>query len=298
VDLRVSTLNGKNGEKVVIRVIDNQSVLVSIEKLGFSFEMLKQWRKVISEPNGIILVTGPTGSGKSTTLYSVLRELCSEEVNVCTVEDPIEFKLPGINQFQVADRIGFTFASALRSLLRQDPDIIMIGEVRDAETAAIAVQSALTGHLVFSTLHTNDAAGAITRLLNIGVEPYLVAASVVSVLGQRLVRRICTHCKEPYEPPSGMRKLVQHLAGEVDTFYRGAGCAKCRDTGYAGRTGIYELLVPDDELRDHITAAPSVNQLRELAAKTGMVSLRTDGMAKVKAGITSIEEVLRATAAA
>ena len=297
VDLRVSTLNGKSGEKIVIRVIDNQTVLVSIEKLGFSFEMLKEWRKAIVEPNGILLVTGPTGSGKSTTLYSVLHELCSEEINVRTVEDPIEFKLPGINQFQVAERTGFTFSAALRSLLRQDPDVIMIGEVRDPETAAIAVQSALTGHLVFSTLHTNDASGAITRLLNIGVEPYLVAASIIAVLGQRLVRKICTHCKEPYDPPASMRKLVEHLSGEVETFYRGVGCAKCRDSGYSGRIGIYELLVPDDELRDCITSAPTINQLRELAARSGMVSLRADGMAKVQGGITSMEEVLRVTAA-
>jgi len=297
VDLRVSTLNGKNGEKVVIRVIDNRSVLVNIEKLGFSYETLKQWRKVIQSPNGIVLVTGPTGSGKSTTLYSVLRELNSEEVNICTIEDPIEFNLPWVNQFQANEKIGFTFSTALRALLRQDPDIIMVGEIRDAETARIAVQAALTGHLVLSTLHTNDAPGAITRLLNIGVEPYLVAASVQAVLAQRLVRKICTNCKEPYEPPVNVRRAVERLVGEVETFYRGRGCQKCRKSGYSGRIGIYELLVPDDDFRDRITAAPSVNELRELALATGMTTLRADGMAKVKAGITTVEEVFRVTAA-
>jgi len=296
VDLRVSTLNGKAGEKVVIRVIDNRSVLVNIEKLGFSYETLKAWRKVIESPNGIVLVTGPTGSGKSTTLYSVLKELNGDEVNICTIEDPIEFNLNWINQFQANEKIGFTFSAALRSLLRQDPDVIMIGEIRDAETARIAVQAALTGHLVFSTLHTNDAPGAITRLLNIGVEPYLVAASVQAVLAQRLVRKICTHCKEPYDPPINVRRAVERLAGEVETFYRGAGCAKCRKSGYSGRIGVYELLIPDDGLRDRITAAPSINELRELAAASGMVSLRADGMAKVKAGITTVEEVFRVSA--
>ncbi|MCJ7545184.1 MAG: Flp pilus assembly complex ATPase component TadA [Phycisphaerae bacterium] len=310
IDLRVSTLAGQFGEKVVIRIIDNRTVLVSLEKLGFAYETLKLWRKVISAPNGIVLVTGPTGSGKSTTLYSVLKELNTEDVNICTVEDPVEFNLAGVNQFQVNETIGFTFAPALRSLLRQDPDIIMVGEVRDLETARTAVQAALTGHLVLSTLHTNDAPGAITRLLNIGVEPYLVAASLVGVLAQRLVRKICTHCKEAYEPPAAMRSAVERLgspprltaaggsvAGEVETFYHGAGCVKCRNTGYSRRIGIYELLVPDDALRDKITASPSINELRAMAAEVGMASLRQDGLAKVKAGITTVEEVFGATAA-
>ena len=295
VDLRVSTLNGKAGEKVVIRVIDNQSILVNIEKLGFSYETLKEWRKLIALPNGIVLVTGPTGSGKSTTLYSVLKELCTDEVNLCTIEDPVEFNLPWVNQFQVNEKIGFTFARALRSLLRQDPDIIMVGEIRDAETALIAVQAALTGHLVFATLHTNGAPGAITRLLNIGVEPYLVAASVQGVLAQRLVRKICTHCKTPFDPPANIRRSVERMVGEVETFYKGAGCKKCRNSGYSGRIGIYELLVPDDDMRDRITGAPNITELNELAVKSGMIGLRADGMAKVKAGITSVEEVFRAT---
>ena len=296
VDLRVSTLAGQHGEKIVIRVIDNRSIMVNLEKLGFAYEMLKQWRKVIDLPNGIILVTGPTGSGKSTTLYSVLKELNNNEVNICTVEDPVEFNLASVNQFQVNDKIGFTFGSALRSLLRQDPDIIMVGEVRDQETARIAVQAALTGHLVLSTLHTNDAPGAVTRLINIGIEPYLIAASLNGVLAQRLVRKICTNCKEPYDPPANIRMAVERVAGEVETFYRGIGCAKCRKSGFSGRIGIYELFAPDDDLRDKITAAPSLNELRALAKESGMVVLREDGMGKVKAGITTVEEVFRVTA--
>jgi type IV pilus assembly protein PilB len=297
IDLRVSTLAGQFGEKVVIRIIDNRNVLVNLEKLGFAYETLKLWRKVITAPNGIVLVTGPTGSGKSTTLYSVLKELNTEDVNICTVEDPVEFNLPGINQFQVNEGIGFTFASALRSLLRQDPDIIMLGEIRDQESARTAVQAALTGHLVFSTLHTNDAPGAVTRLLNMGVEPYLVSASVVAVLAQRLVRKICTNCKEPYELPENMRSVVERVGGAVETFYHGVGCAKCRQTGYSGRIGIYELLNPDDTLRDKITACPGVNELRAMAVESGMTTLRLDGIAKVKAGITTVDEVFGVTAA-
>ncbi len=297
VDLRVSTLTGQHGEKIVIRIIDNRSVLVNLEKLGFAYETLKQWRKIIASPNGILLVTGPTGSGKSTTLYSVLKELNNDDLNLCTVEDPVEFNLKEINQFQVNDKIGFTFSAALRSLLRQDPDIIMIGEIRDSETAHIAVQAALTGHLVLSTLHTNDAPGAITRLVNIGVEPYLVAASVEAVLAQRLVRKICTHCKEAYEPAVNIRRAVERIAGEVETFYRGVGCKRCRNSGYTGRMGIYELLVPDDAMRDRISGAPTLNELRAMAADSGMVTLRRDGMAKVKAGITTVEEILRVTSA-
>ncbi len=295
IDLRVSTLNGKAGEKVVIRVIGSRTTLVNFEKLGFGYETLKQWRKVISVPNGIVLVTGPTGSGKSTTLYSVLKELNNEESNICTIEDPIEFNLPLVNQFQVIEKIGFTFSTALRSLLRQDPDIIMVGEIRDSETAQIAVQAALTGHLVLASLHTNDAPGAITRLLNIGVEPYLVAASVSGVLAQRLVRKICNNCKEPFDPPANIRLAVEHLAGKIETFYHGTGCKKCRNSGYSGRVGIYELLAPNDALRDKITAAPSINELRRLATEAGMTSLRADGMDKVKAGITTIEEIFRVT---
>jgi len=296
IDLRVSTISGQHGEKIVIRVIDNRNVLVNLEKLGFEYDMLKSWREAIASPNGILLVTGPTGSGKSTTLYGSLREMNNDDVNICTVEDPVEFNLPWVNQFQVHEQIGFRFATALRSLLRQDPDIIMVGEIRDEETARVAVQAALTGHLVLSTLHTNDAPGAVTRLLNIGVEPYLVAASLVGVLAQRLVRKICTNCRQPFEPKASLKRVAERAVGPIDTFYRGAGCQKCRNTGFSGRIGIYELLVPSDELRDRITTAPSINDLRAAAMEAGMVGLREDGMAKVKAGITTIEEVLRVTA--
>jgi len=295
VDLRVSTMPGQHGEKIVVRVIDNRSIMVNLEKLGFTYEMLKQWQKVIAAANGIVLVTGPTGSGKSTTLYSVLKELNNEDVNICTVEDPVEFNLQGVNQFQVNERIGFTFASSLRSLLRQDPDIVMVGEVRDDETARIAVQAALTGHLVLSTLHTNDAPGAITRLMNIGVEPYLVAASLMGILAQRLVRKICTNCKEPYKPPENIRRAVERMAGSVETFYRGKGCPKCRKTGFAGRIGIYELLTPNDTIREQISESAAIIEIRKVAEETGMTTLRQDGMSKVKAGITTIEEVLSVT---
>ncbi|MCP4375651.1 MAG: type II/IV secretion system protein [bacterium] len=295
VDLRISTMPGQHGEKIVIRVIDNRSIMVNLEKLGFSYDMLKQWQKAIAMPNGIVLVTGPTGSGKSTTLYSVLKELNKDDVNICTVEDPVEFNLKGVNQFQVNDRVGFSFASSLRSLLRQDPDIVMIGEIRDDETARIAVQAALTGHLVLSTLHTNNAPGAITRLMNVGVEPYLVAASVVAVLAQRLVRKICTNCKEPYDPSENIRRVVEKMTGSVETFYRGAGCPKCRQTGFSGRIGIYELLVLTDELREKISQNVSVDAIRASAIENGMAILRQDGMEKVKAGITTVEEVLSVT---
>jgi len=294
VDLRVSTLPGQFGEKVVIRVIDNNSVLVNMEKLGFSYEMLKMWRKAIAIPNGIVLVTGPTGSGKSTTLYSALSELNSDEVNICTVEDPVEFNLKNVNQFQVHDKIGFTFAGALRSLLRQDPDIVMVGEIRDEDTGRIAVQAALTGHLVLSTLHTNNAPGAITRLVNVGVEPYLISASVEAVLAQRLVRRICTHCKETFEPAPNIRRVVERSTGEVETFYHGKGCNHCRKSGYSGRLGIYELFVPDEDIRNRIIAQQGAD-MYQVAVEAGMTTLRHDGLEKVRAGITTVEEILRAT---
>jgi len=297
IDLRISTLAGQFGEKVVIRLIDNRSVLVNLEKLGFNYDMLKSWRKAISAPNGIVLVTGPTGSGKSTTLYSVLKELNDDSVNICTVEDPVEFNLGSVNQFQVNEKIGFTFAAALRSLLRQDPDIIMVGEIRDEETARIAIQAALTGHLVLSTLHTNNAPGTVSRLVNTGVEPYLISASLVGILAQRLVRKICTHCKEPYDPPANIRRAVERIAGEVEVFYKGKGCPKCRDSGYSGRIGIYELLIPNDEFRDKMVTNVSVTEMYNLAMKSGMTTLRQDGLEKVKAGITSVEEVFRVTAA-
>ncbi len=296
IDLRVSSMPAHHGEKVVIRIIDSRNVLVNLERLGFSYDILRSFRKAIEQPNGMILVTGPTGSGKSTTLYATLAEVAGDELNVCTVEDPIEFNLNQINQFQVNEKVGFTFARAMRSLLRQDPDILMVGEIRDDETARIAVQAALTGHQVLSTLHTNDAPGAITRLLNIGIEPFLLAASIKAVVAQRLVRKICTHCKEPYDPPINVRRAVERSAGAVEVIYQGKGCDKCRNSGFSGRIGIHELLIPTEQLREQITASPDINELRHAASEAGMCSLRDDGMAKVKAGITTVEEVFRVAA--
>lgn len=293
IDLRVSVMPGNFGEKVVIRVIDPHKMLFSLESLGFTVENLQLFRQVIQAPNGIVLVTGPTGSGKNTTLYAALTEMNGEDVNICTVEDPVECNISGINQFQVNQTAGFEFSTALRSLLRQDPDIIMVGEIRDQATANIAVQAALTGHLVLSTLHTNDAPGAVTRLLDLGVAPYLVGASLIAVLAQRLVRKICANCKTEYEPPVSLRKLVEKAGGKVETYYRGVGCKKCRNTGYAGRIAIHELLVPDDEIKEMINEGANLKKIRAKALQSGMVSLQTDGIGKVEAGILSIEEVLR-----
>jgi type IV pilus assembly protein PilB len=297
IDLRISTMPGKHGEKVVVRVIDNDKASVNLEKLGFGYDTLKQWRKLISMPNGIVLVTGPTGSGKSTTLYAVLQELNADDTNICTVEDPVEYNLAGVNQFQINERAGFNFPNALRALLRQDPDIMMIGEVRDAETAKLATQAALTGHLVLSTLHTNDAPGAITRLFNLGIEPYLVGATVTGVLAQRLVRKLCQNCREAYDPSPNEKRQMEKLTGdgEVATLYRPKGCSRCRNLGYAGRIGIYELFVPDDSMVDRISQGANLNELRQMAKDGGMKSLRADGLEKVKAGITTLEEVFRAT---
>jgi len=295
IDLRVSVMPGNFGEKVVIRVIDPHKVLFSLESLGFTFENLRRFREVIQSPNGIVLVTGPTGSGKNTTLYAALCELSSEEINICTVEDPVECNISGVNQFQVSKAAGFEFSTALRSLLRQDPDIIMVGEIRDESTANIAVQAALTGHLVLSTLHTNDAPGAVTRLLDLKVAPYLVSASLIGVLAQRLVRKICANCKTEYEPARNIRKVFKQLCGEEGPFYRGVGCKKCRNTGYAGRIAIHELFVPDDEINEMINERVSTKKLRAKVLEKGMIPLQMDGIEKVKAGIISLEEVLRTT---
>ena len=297
IDLRVSVMPGNFGEKVVIRIIDPQKVLFSLESLGFVYENLQLFRQVIQSPNGIVLVTGPTGSGKNTTLYAALSELNSEEVNICTVEDPVECNIAGINQFQVNQGAGFQFSTALRSLLRQDPDIIMVGEIRDEATANIAVQAALTGHLVLSTLHTNDAPGAVTRLLDLGVAPYLLSASLIAVLAQRLVRKICPNCKTEYEPPASIKKVVEKDHGKIESFYRGVGCKKCRNTGYAGRIAIQELFVPNEEIKEMINDRSSLKKLRKKGLQNGMISLHSDGIEKVKAGIISIEEVLRTTQA-
>jgi type IV pilus assembly protein PilB len=273
-------------------VLDTRSVSLVLEELGFAENVLNTFQRNIHAPNGIILVTGPTGSGKSTTLYAALNAISSMENNVCTVEDPIEYHLPLINQFQVQEKIGLTFSRALRTLLRQDPDVIMVGEVRDEETARTAIQAALTGHLVFSTLHTNDACSAVTRLVNMGVEPYLIGAALNMVLAQRLVRRICSKCKQTYEPPRNIRKALERMGYEIDTFYRGVGCRSCRNSGFRGRIGLHELLVVDDELRDAIVSDPSVGPIRRLAAEHGMVFLAHDGFRKVREGITTVEEIL------
>ena len=268
-------------------------MLTNLESLGFGYENLQLFKKVINHPNGIVLVTGPTGSGKNTTLYAALSELNGEQVNICTVEDPVECNIHGINQFQVNDMAGFNFSSALRSLLRQDPDMIMVGEIRDRDTANIAVQAALTGHLVLSTLHTNDAPGAITRLIDLGVAPYLVSASLIAVLAQRLVRKICPNCKESMNRPHSIRQTVAEWTGQEPNFYRGMGCKKCRNTGYIGRIAIHEMFVPDDKILDMITEDVPLKQLRAAAVENGMVPLHMDGIEKVAAGITTVDEILR-----
>jgi type IV pilus assembly protein PilB len=293
IDLRVSVMPANFGEKVVIRIIDPQKVLFNLESLGFTYENLQRFRELIQSPNGIVLVTGPTGSGKNTTLYAALAELNSEEVNICAVEDPVECNMAGINQFQVNENAGFQFSTALRSLLRQDPDIIMVGEIRDEATANIAVQAALTGHLVLSTLHTNDALGAVTRLLDLNVAPYLVSASLIAALAQRLVRKICPACKTEYKPSGSIKKVVEKLGGEIQKFYRGVGCKKCRNTGYVGRIAIHELFVPNEKIIDMINERANLKKLRDKALQSGMVPLQLDGLEKVKAGIVPIEEVLR-----
>jgi type IV pilus assembly protein PilB len=298
IDLRVSTLPTAHGEKVVIRILDNRSIHVQLEDLGFSENALTIWKRQIDQPHGILLVTGPTGSGKTTTLYASLRQMDGNKLNISTVEDPIEYHLAQANQVQVHDKIGMTFSAALRSLLRQDPDVVMLGEIRDAETARIAVQASLTGHLVLSTLHTNDAPSSITRLINIGVEPYLISAAVHAILAQRLVRRTCQHCKEEYLPTDEMREFLAIQGFTSQKTYRGKGCDRCRKTGYSGRLGIYELLVLDDGLRDLVTRSPDVTQLRKLCRERGLVTLREDGFLKVMNGMTTIDEILRVTESA
>jgi type IV pilus assembly protein PilB len=296
IDLRVSTLPNMHGEKVVIRIIDNSRALINLETLGFSIEMLKLFRQQLNQPHGLVLVTGPTGSGKSTTLYAALLEINSPERNVCTVEDPIEYNLPRVNQFQVNEKIGLKFGTVLRALLRQDPDIIMVGEVRDEDTAKTAVQAALTGHMVLTTLHTNDAASAVTRLNNIGVENFLVSASLVAVLAQRLVRKVCPHCKIDVSPTPNIRHAMQKLGFAVEKLPRGEGCSRCHGTGHLGRIGIYELFVPDDDIRQAISDGATLQDLRKLAQAASMTSLYADGMQKVRAGITTPEEVFRVCA--
>ncbi len=293
IDLRVSVLPTCHGEKVVIRLLDSKSIMISLEDSGMETRLLDAFQEQIVQPHGILLVTGPTGSGKSTTLYSALAQMDSERLNVSTVEDPVEYNLEFCNQVQVNEKTGLTFSGALRSLLRQDPDIIMIGEIRDNETARIAVQAALTGHLVLSTLHTNDAPSSISRLVNIGIEPYLIAASLNGVLAQRLVRRICENCKESFTAPDNLRKYLDIAQIQPHELVHGKGCDQCRNSGYSGRCGIHELLVIDDEFRQVINADATVNNMRKAFRQTGWPNLFEDGLQKVKRGITTIEEILR-----
>ena len=291
IDLRVSTMPSKFGEIVVMRIIDSKNNRLSLDRLGFNEQMLNDWKSIVEQPNGVVLVTGPTGSGKSTTLYSVLSQLDTHEINVSTIEDPIEAQIAGINQSQINERAGFTFSTALRSMLRQDPDVLMVGEVRDSETASIVSQAALTGHLVFSTLHTNDSISAITRLINLGVEPYLVAATVRGILAQRLVRKICPHCKTAWEGDDSVRQACG--GGE---YWQGAGCNRCRGTGFTGRLGIFELLLPSTALLEAIGRGESLQELRKHLGDSSHTTLRADGLEKVALGLTTPEEVLCVTA--
>jgi len=296
-DIRVSTLPTAFGERVVLRLLDKAASILSLEEIGLESTLLKPFEEMINKNHGIFLVTGPTGSGKTTTLYAALTRLNNRDKNIITVEDPIEYQLPGVGQIQVNPKIDMTFANGLRSILRQDPDIIMVGEIRDRETAEIAVQSALTGHMVFSTLHTNDAAGALTRLVEMGIEPFLAASSIVGIFAQRLIRSICPHCKEPHQPPE---ELLLEISSENPlpagtTFYRGAGCDKCMQIGYWGRTGIYELLKVNDTVRELLLQDKDAASIKKAAVEDGMRSLRTAGLAKALQGVTTLEEVMRVT---
>jgi len=294
IDLRVSTIPTVWGEKVVMRILDKGSAFVGIEKLGLLPEDHQRFDRIITRPHGIILLTGPTGSGKTTTLYAILNRLNRTEVNITTIEDPVEYQLPGIAQVQINPKAGVTFASGLRSFLRQDPDIIMVGEIRDEETSRIAIHAALTGHLVLSTLHTNDAAGAVTRLVDMGIEPFLVSSSVIGVIAQRLVRMLCTRCKEAYTPtPEVLRRLGLGNLTTPPTFYKAVGCDYCNGIGYKGRSGIFEIMTVDDTIKGLIVARASSGQVKEAAVAAGMRTLQEDGMAKVLNGSTSAEEVLR-----
>jgi type IV pilus assembly protein PilB len=296
VDLRVSTLPVVHGEKCVIRILDPRSTMVGMENLGFLPDTLALFREQILQPHGIVLVTGPTGSGKSTTLYSSLRIMDGDRLNISTVEDPVEYELDFCNQVHVREAIGMTFSAALRSLLRQDPDVIMVGEIRDQETARIAIQASLTGHMVLSTLHTNDAPSSITRLINIGIEPFLISAAVNGILAQRLVRRICQNCRQPLEAPSEpVKRFMDKVGASASKMFVGAGCEKCRRTGYKGRLGVYEFMVINEALRELIARDPSLNEIRAEAKKTGMRSLGEDGLLKVADGLTTVEELMRVT---
>jgi type IV pilus assembly protein PilB len=298
-DFRVSTLPTLFGEKVVLRLLDKQNLMLDMTKLGFEPESLVKFKRNISKPYGMVLVTGPTGSGKTNTLYSALQSLNTVDTNIMTAEDPVEFNLPGINQVQMKEQIGLNFAAALRSFLRQDPNIILVGEVRDFETAEIAIKAALTGHLVLSTLHTNDAPSTISRLMNMGIEPFLVATSVNLIQAQRLIRRICKDCKHEHQTPAEALAEVGFSTEEAKSIktYKGKGCATCNNTGYKGRIGLYEVMEITDEIRELILIGASALELRKKAVEDGMITLRESGLYKIREGVTTPEEVVRETVA-
>jgi general secretion pathway protein E len=296
IDIRVSDVPTAHGERLVLRLLDKSSVVLNLEDVGLEREGLATLERLLCLSHGILLVTGPTGSGKTTTLYAGLNRVNSTEKNIITIEDPIEYQLKGVGQIQVNPKIELTFASGLRSILRQDPDIIMVGEIRDTETAEISIQASLTGHLVLSTLHTNDSAGAITRLLDMGVEPFLVSSSVIAIIAQRLVRLICPECRVSYRPTvEELNKLRIKEDGSERFFYRGKGCSHCMKTGYRGRSGLYEILLLDDEVRNMILSKVDSGRIKALAISKGMMTLREDGARRVAAGLTTTEEVLRVT---
>ena len=293
IDIRVSSFPTIHGENIVMRLLDKTTALIGLVELGLSKENLKHFDKLIRRPNGIILVSGPTGSGKTTTLYAALSTINSMEKNIITIEDPVEYELPLIRQTQVNPKAGLIFATGLRSILRQDPDVVMVGEIRDKETADISIQAALTGHLVFSTLHTNDAPSALARLVDINVEPFLISSSIIGILAQRLVRVICPKCKEKHTPATEVLKNLG-LKEKIE-FYRGKGCSKCKETGFAGRIGIFELLILDEDIKKMVIAKTSTDEIKKKAISKGMRTLFADGISKAKDGTTTIEEVLRVT---
>ena len=294
IDLRVSICPVQFGEKTVMRILDSSNLSLDLPKLGFEEDVLPKFEKAIVEPYGLVLVTGPTGSGKSTTLYSALHYINDPDTNISTIEDPVEYNLPGINQVNAKAGIGLTFAAGLRSFLRQDPDVIMVGEIRDKETAEIAINAALTGHLVFSTLHTNDAPGAVTRMGNMGVEPFLITSTVHCVVAQRLLRRICKDCKESYTAPAEvLEEMGLQATDQPVTLYRGAGCATCSSTGYKGRMAIHEVMILNEDFRKAVLQRKSAAELKNVAREGGMQTLRECGVQKVLKGLTSVEELFR-----
>jgi type II secretion system protein E len=296
IDVRVSSVPTIYGENIVLRLLDVSSALLGLNQLGFSEGVLEKYQRLIVRPHGMILVTGPTGCGKTTTLYASLDKINTPEKNIITIEEPVEYKLRGIRQIQVNPKVDLTFANGLRSILRQDPNVVMVGEIRDLATAEISIQAALTGHLVFSTLHTNDAATAVTRLIDMGVEPFLVSSSVIGVLAQRLVRAICQDCKEEYTPTEEeLRDIGLSQERTEIKFYRAKGCANCMNAGYKGRIGIFELMIPNESICNLIISKTPTEEIRKKAIASGMVSLKEDGIQKIKQGLTSVEEVLRMT---